>query len=132
MATIAVVGFGAWGTALATHAARLGHTVVGWAREADVVDAVNARHENAVFLPGVALPAALTATTDAAAAVAGADVVLLVPPSKHMRSVAGLVAKHLRDGAHVVVASKGIEEGSLELMSQVLREALPRVRPESS
>jgi glycerol-3-phosphate dehydrogenase (NAD(P)+) len=128
--TIAVVGFGAWGTALASHVARQGHAVRGWAREADVVESVNAKHENAPFLPGLALPAGLTATGDAAEAVRGADVVLLVPPSKHLRSVAGLVEPHLEKNARVVVASKGIEEGSLQLMSEVLAEALPRVKPE--
>lgn len=130
MATVAVVGFGAWGTALAAHAARQGHTVRAWAREADVVEAVNTRHENTPLLPGIALPESITATTDPAAAVRGADVVLFVPPSKHLRSVAGLVEAHLETGARVVVASKGIEEGSLQLMSEVLTEALPRVRPE--
>ena len=130
MAKIAVVGFGAWGTALASHAARNGHDVRGWAREADVVLSVNAKHENTPFLAGVALPAALTATSDPEAAVRGAEVVLLVPPSKHLRSVAMLVAPHLEENARVVVASKGIEEGSLQLMSEVLVEALPRVKPE--
>src|SRR5512140_3156036 len=130
MATVAVVGFGAWGTALAAHAARQGHTVRGWAREADVVESVNTRHENAPLLPGVALPPELTATNDPAEAVRGADVVLFVPPSKHLRSVAGLVEPHLSEKARVVVASKGIEEGSLQLMSEVLAEALPRVKPE--
>jgi glycerol-3-phosphate dehydrogenase (NAD(P)+) len=129
VAAVAVVGFGAWGTALASHAARNGHTVRGWAREADVVESVNARHENTPLLPGVALPAALRATTDPAEAVRGAEVVLLVPPSKHLRSVAALIEAHMDPGTQVVVASKGIEEGSLQLMSEVLAEALPRVPP---
>ncbi len=130
MPAIAVVGFGAWGTALASHAARQGHTVRGWAREADVVESVNAHHENTPLLPGIALPKTLTATSDPALALRGAEVVILVPPSKHLRSVAEMIAPHLEANARVVVASKGIEEGSLQLLSEVLAEALPRVKRE--
>src|SRR3954468_24435014 len=88
MAQFAVVGSGAWGTALAAHAARLGHAVTLWALEADVADEITTRHTNSVYLPDATLPETLRATSDVAAAVAGADVVLLVPPSLHLRSVA--------------------------------------------
>jgi glycerol-3-phosphate dehydrogenase (NAD(P)+) len=130
MTNVAVVGFGAWGCALAAHAARQGHAVRAWAREEDVVRDVNERRENAVFLPGVRLPEGIRATTDPAEAVRGASIVILVAPSKHLRGVAQLIAPHVERDVVLVVASKGIEEGSLELMSQVLAEAMPDVPPE--
>lgn len=127
MATVAVVGLGAWGTALAAHAARLGHTVRAWAREPEVVADLNAGHENVTFLPGVKLPDGIAATTNLGAAVAGADLVLLVPPSKHLRSVASGLAGRLRPGALLAVATKGIEEETGSLMSEVLAATLPEV-----
>jgi glycerol-3-phosphate dehydrogenase (NAD(P)+) len=130
MAHVAVIGAGAWGTALACHAARLGHSVVLWAREPEVVDEVNARHRNSLFLEGAELPAEVAATGDAPGAVHDADLVLLVPPSQHVRAVAGPLTGHLPNTAVVAVASKGIEEASLKLMSQVLAETLPELAAE--
>ncbi len=127
MTMIAVVGFGAWGCALAAHAARFGHDVRAWALEREVVDEVNARHTNTSFLPGVTLPEGIRATSDPAEAVRGAELVILAPPSKHLRAVATLLAPSLPPEAVVAVASKGIEERSLSLMSEVLAEALPAV-----
>ena len=95
MATLAVVGSGAWGTALACHAARLGHTVRMWAHEPEVVEEIDTRHTNSLYLPDVSLPAGIRAFSDAAEAVGSAEVVILVPPSKHLRAVSGLL--HARD-----------------------------------
>jgi glycerol-3-phosphate dehydrogenase (NAD(P)+) len=125
MATLAVVGSGAWGTALACHAARLGHTVTMWAHEPEVVEEIDTRHTNSLYLPDVSLPAGIRAFSDAAEAVSSAEVVILVPPSKHLRSVSGLLAGAVSPEAVVVVASKGIEEESLKLMSEVLSETMP-------
>jgi glycerol-3-phosphate dehydrogenase (NAD(P)+) len=125
MATLAVVGSGAWGTALACHAARLGHTVTMWAHEPEVVEEIDTRHTNTSYLPDVSLPAGIRAFSDAAEAVSSAEVVILVPPSKHLRSVSGLLAGAVLPKAVVVVASKGIEEESLRLMSEVLAETMP-------
>jgi glycerol-3-phosphate dehydrogenase (NAD(P)+) len=130
MANVAVIGAGAWGTAIAAHAARLDHAVQMWALEQDVVADVNARHENRIFLPDVKLPESIRATSDPKEAVADADLVVLVPPSKYLRSVSLLVAPHLPDKAVITVASKGIEEGTLKLMSEVLDETLPNVGPD--
>jgi glycerol-3-phosphate dehydrogenase (NAD(P)+) len=127
MANVAIVGSGAWGTALGAHAARLDHQVKMWALEPEVVDEVNARHKNSLFLPDVPLPEPIRATGDPAEAVVGADLVVLVPPSKFLRSVSERIAPHVSPGATVVVATKGIEEGTLTLMSEVLAETLPRV-----
>jgi glycerol-3-phosphate dehydrogenase (NAD(P)+) len=124
---VAVVGGGAWGTALASHAARLDHDVAMWAIEADVAEAVVARHENTTYLPGVALPSRLRASTDAAAVVGDAELVVLVPPSEHLRSVAKRIAPAMRPGVLIAVATKGIEEGTHALMTDVVREALPNV-----
>jgi glycerol-3-phosphate dehydrogenase (NAD(P)+) len=127
MATLLVVGAGAWGTALACHAARLGHAVTMWAYEAEVVEEINASHMNSVYLPDASLPEGIRASSDAAKAVSGAEFVILVPPSKHLRRVSGLLADAVSPETIVVVASKGIEEGSLKLMSELLAETMPRL-----
>jgi glycerol-3-phosphate dehydrogenase (NAD(P)+) len=130
MPRIAVLGAGAWGTALACHAACLGHEVALWAREPEVAEEINAAHRNTAFLAGAELPDAIRATGDLAEAVAGAELVLLVPPSQHLRAVASPLKGRLPGGALVAVASKGIEESSLALLSQVMAEALPEVGAE--
>jgi glycerol-3-phosphate dehydrogenase (NAD(P)+) len=122
---IAVIGAGAWGTALAAHAARLDHEVVIWAREPEVVRDVNERSENRLFLEGVALPKSLRASSVPAEALEGAEVVILVPPSAFLRNVAGLVAEHVSKTARIVIASKGIDERTLGLMTDVTAEAMP-------
>ncbi|HYE00862.1 MAG TPA: NAD(P)H-dependent glycerol-3-phosphate dehydrogenase [Alphaproteobacteria bacterium] len=126
---IAVIGGGAWGTALAQVARTAGRDVVLWARDAAVVEAVNARHENPSRLPGVPLDPAIGATTDMAAALAGADAVLLVCPAQALRGVAGQMAPHLAPGLPVVLCAKGIEIESGLTLVEVLAEALPGARP---
>jgi glycerol-3-phosphate dehydrogenase (NAD(P)+) len=130
MAKVAVIGAGAWGTALAAHAARLHHEVRLWGREVEAVEAVNGRHENSLFLPGIALPPGLRASTELSKALAGAELVLLVPPAQHLREVSRAAAPHIAADAVVAVASKGIEEEKLALMSEVLEETLPAVGPD--
>jgi glycerol-3-phosphate dehydrogenase (NAD(P)+) len=130
MATLTVVGAGAWGTALASHAARVGHDVRMWAREPEVAEEITTRHTNTPYLAGIELPGSISAVDDPAAAVAGAEIVILVPPSQHLRSVAKSIQGSLGPETLVVVATKGIEEGTLSLMSQVLGETLPAVGPE--
>jgi len=126
---VAVVGGGAWGTALATHAVRLEHEVSLWTHEASVAEDIAARHENKTYLPGVTLPARLRASADVRV-LADAELVVLVPPSEHLRAVAGRVAPVLHRDALVVVATKGIEETTHALMTDVVREAMPGVAPE--
>jgi glycerol-3-phosphate dehydrogenase (NAD(P)+) len=127
MQRIGIVGGGAWGTALAVTARRAGREIVLWAREAEVVTAINQRHENPLFLPGIAIDPAIVATGDIAAA-ASADAVLLVVPAQHLRAVAGAIAPTLRPGAAVVICAKGVEEASGALMSEVAAAALPGAR----
>ena len=122
---VAVIGAGAWGTALADVLGRNGHAVTLWAREADVVDGVNARHENARFLAGAVLDARVRATDDAVAAVRDADLVILAAPSAFLRRVTQQLPSALRAGVPVGVATKGIEEGSLALMGDVVEQELP-------
>ncbi|MFQ5533467.1 MAG: NAD(P)H-dependent glycerol-3-phosphate dehydrogenase [Sphingomonadales bacterium] len=124
MKKIAVAGAGAWGTALATVAARAGHDVVIWAREGDVVEAINARHENPVFLAGIDLDSRIRATGDLVD-ISDADAVLLVAPAQHLRTVTEQLRDHLAAGAPAVICSKGIEQKSLMLMTEVVAETLP-------
>lgn len=124
MQRIGVIGAGAWGTALAAMARRAGRDVVLWAREDEVVEGINARHVNDVFLPEVPLDPAIRATQDYAEAVA-ADLVLLVAPAQHLRTVCTDLAAHWQDGVPAVICAKGIERGSNALMTQVIAEALP-------
>jgi glycerol-3-phosphate dehydrogenase (NAD(P)+) len=130
MTKLAIIGAGAWGTALACHAARLKHDVTMWALEREVAAEITERHTNAIYLGGVPLPESIRATHDVGEAVRGADIVLLVPPSQHLRKVAAGAAPHVGPRTLVVVATKGIEEDSLKLMSEVLAETLPAVSAE--
>ncbi len=128
MTTVGVLGAGSWGTTLANLLARKGETVRLWAYEAEVVAAINARHENPLFLPGMPLAPSLAAVADPAEAVAGADVVLSVAPSHVVRSVVRRVRGAVAPGTLVVSATKGLETDTLALMSDVLAEELPETR----
>ncbi len=127
MARIGVIGGGAFGTAMACVLRRSGHELTVWAREPEVVAAINAERSNPRFLPGVALVPGIVATGDLAAA-ADADLLLLVPPAQHVRAVATRLQACLKAGTPVVACSKGIERGTCALMSQVIAEALPGAR----
>jgi glycerol-3-phosphate dehydrogenase (NAD(P)+) len=125
MGEIAVVGSGAWGSALACHAAKLGHAVKMWALEPEVVEEINAKHTNSIYLKDLDIPESIRASSDPGEVVSGTEIVILVPPSKHLRSVSQLVADTVPKSAVVAVASKGIEEGTLQLMSEVLAKTMP-------
>jgi len=125
MARIGVIGGGAFGTAMACVVRRSGHDVQLWAREAEVVDAINREGRNAVFLAGVQLVEGIRATGDMAGACAGADFLLLAPPAQHMREIAARLRPALAPGVPVVSCSKGLEQGSLTLMPEVLAAVLP-------
>jgi glycerol-3-phosphate dehydrogenase (NAD(P)+) len=120
---IGVIGAGAWGTALAVVAAHAGRRVTLWARESDVVDSISAHRENRLFLRGVQLPAAISATQYLAAA-AAADALLLVAPAQHVRAAAAALQPHLSPDRPLVVCAKGIERGTGKLMNEVLAEFL--------
>ena len=124
MNRIGVIGGGAWGTALSAVARAKGLRVVLWAREAEVVDAVNSRHCNTLFLPEVELDPEILATNDLAEA-ARADALLLVAPAQYLRRVCAELEPHLEAGVPVVICAKGIERESSRLMSEVVAEVLP-------
>lgn len=121
MQNIGVLGGGAWGTALAAAAVEAGRTTLMWAREAEVVDAINNTHENSVFLPGVKLKPALKATTQMADMHA-CDAVLLVTPAQHLRTMTSALIPHIKAGTPLIICSKGIEVQSGKLMSQAIKE----------
>ncbi|GGF07059.1 NAD(P)-dependent glycerol-3-phosphate dehydrogenase [Stappia taiwanensis] len=126
---IAVLGGGAWGTALALVAARAGRDTVLWARDPATVAALNARGENPAYLPGLTLTPRLPATSDLAEAVTGADAVLLVTPAQTTRTMAAALSPLLAPGTPVVLCAKGIERDSGLLLTDVLGETLKAARP---
>jgi glycerol-3-phosphate dehydrogenase (NAD(P)+) len=121
----AVIGAGAWGTALAAHLRGLGAAVRLWAYEPEVADAVTLKRENPLYLPGVSLPSGILATTDLQEALTGTCMVLLVMPSHVFRPVLIEVAPHLSEQAPIIACAKGIEESSGFTMCQVARDVLP-------
>src|SRR5436190_22162964 len=121
---IGVLGSGSWGTALAVHLAHTGHDVRLWARDAALADTMTSSRENRGYLPGIELPAALAPTADMRIALDGAQFVVIAVPSHGVRDVARLARTHLPDACAIVSATKGLEEGSLLRMSQVLRQEL--------
>lgn len=125
---VGVIGAGAWGTALAQAAASNGRNVTLWALEPEVTDSINTRHENSAYLKDVPLAETITATS-ALSDLANADMILAVTPAQHMRKTLETFAPFLRAGAPILLCSKGIERGSLKLMSEVLEETLPTARP---
>lgn len=124
----AVIGAGAWGTALADLLVSNGHDTTLWAHEPDVAESVNACHENRRFLAGMRLAPELRATNDLGEALDAATLVVYATPSPHLRRIASLGAGNLKRDAIAVVASKGIEAETLALMTSVLQEEVPEHR----
>src|ERR1700722_4638385 len=122
---VAVLGAGAWGTALAFLLADKGDDVVLWSRRPELAEAINTSRENARYLPGVALPENLRSTHDLAEAMRGAKMTVFVVPSHGTREVARAAAPHVHDGVPIVSATKGIENDSLMFMDEVLAQELP-------
>ena len=106
---IAVVGAGSWGTALATVARRAGREVVIWGRDPEVIEAIRDRSENPKYLPEVALPDGIEATTDMEEALSGAQAVLIVTPSTTLREICAQMRPHMAPGTPVALCAKGIE-----------------------
>lgn len=121
MTQVAVLGAGAWGTALAQMLASDGRNVMLWARESELVEEINARHTNSLFLPSAQLAESIRATGDLAD-LAKCEVLLAVTPAQHLGSVVSGLAKAPRD---LVLCSKGIEASSGLLMNEVARAAAP-------
>jgi glycerol-3-phosphate dehydrogenase (NAD(P)+) len=122
---LAVVGAGAWGTALAVQATRAGFAPRLWVFEAELLEILRASSENPWFLPGVRLPETIEPLGDLAAVVGDAGTVVIAVPSHVFRGVARAMAPHLAPGARVLSVAKGIEDDRLARMSEILAEELP-------
>jgi glycerol-3-phosphate dehydrogenase (NAD(P)+) len=122
MQTIAVLGSGSWGTALAVHLGLSGHDVRLWARDSSLVRDMRERHANAVYLPDVILPPTIVPTSSMDDALAGAGIVVSAVPSHGTRATMREAAPRLAPGSAVVSATKGLEEVTLFRMSQVILE----------
>ncbi|HLL17357.1 MAG TPA: NAD(P)-binding domain-containing protein, partial [Rubrivivax sp.] len=109
---VAVLGAGSWGTALAALMARHGHAVALWGRDPGAAALIDREHENRRYLPGIALPDSLRATTDLAAALSQADLVLVAVPSHAFTGTLRALAPLRPAAAGVAWATKGFEPGS--------------------
>ena len=126
---IAVIGAGSWGTTVAALACANTPTVL-WARDPKVVDRVNGERRNADYLPGIELPEALSASASLGDAVTGAEVVVMGVPSHGFRAVLADARPAIDPGAAVISLSKGLEQGTVLRMTQVIAEVLPDHRPD--
>ena len=125
---IAVLGAGSFGTALAKQLADQGHPTRLWARRQAMADAIQRDHENQAYLPGFPLPPTLEATSDLAYALERADMVVSAVPTHGLREVIADATPYFRDGAPIVSATKGIEVGTLMLVSEMFEDILPESR----
>lgn len=126
---IAVLGAGSWGTGLASVLSDNGHDVCMWTIEADLAEQMNVQRENKRYSPGLRLKDNISVTTDLNAALLRAEVILFVVPTKAIREVAlkvkDILAQEKLAPPLIVHASKGLEQGSHERISQILKEVLP-------
>jgi len=122
-----VVSAGSWGTALAALLAGKKYDVSIWARENEIIKSINEESENKIFLPGIKLPETLKATEDISQAVHSKDLVVIATPAQHLRESLRQIAFLVSPGTYIVLASKGIEKGTLKTMHQVAEEMLPPV-----
>ncbi|MDP3492527.1 MAG: NAD(P)H-dependent glycerol-3-phosphate dehydrogenase, partial [Hyphomonadaceae bacterium] len=124
---VGVAGAGAWGSALAICALAAGRDVKVWAREPEIADALSTGAGNPTFLPNTPIPA-LPASTDIAH-LSDCDAILLVAPAQHLRATLKSLAPHIKPGTPIALCSKGIERGTLKLMTDVLAEEAPHASP---
>lgn len=122
---VTVIGAGAWGTALAQSFASNDKHVCLWAREDEVVSAINDEHVNSTFLPAVELSPLIKATSDLAEAVAFSDILLIVTPAQHVRATLKNIAQIDAKDKSIVICAKGIELDTGKLLSAVAHEELP-------
>jgi glycerol-3-phosphate dehydrogenase (NAD(P)+) len=124
MQKIAVIGGGAWGTALAQTMANAGREVVIWAREPEVVESINTKHVNSLYLDGTELNPSITAT-DSLTQAADCDALLICTPAQHVRTTLQSLKADLVDGKPCIICAKGVEMGTGLLMSEVAQEVVP-------
>ena len=121
---VGVVGAGSWGTTIASMAA-LNTSTMLWARSALTAEVINAEHRNPAYLGKRVLPTELIASHDLEEVVRDADVVVMAVPSQGFREVLHAAAAHVRPGVPIVSVAKGLEQGSLMRMSEVIASELP-------
>ncbi len=121
---LAILGAGSWGTALAIALSQRFERVYLWAHSAERATAIDSARENVRSLPGFALPPAISLTSDLQTAVSGCSFAISAVPSRHVRAVISQIRPHVAPGTSLVSATKGIEEGTLLRMSEVMRDAL--------
>jgi glycerol-3-phosphate dehydrogenase (NAD(P)+) len=119
---ISVIGAGSWGTAVCWLLGGRGHEVSLWAREPEITEGVNTVHRNPLYLPEVQLADAVRASSDVGEALVGAEAVVMVTPSIGVRSTAEAMRPHLGADTPVVILSKGVEQDTLFLMTEVLED----------
>src|SRR5262245_51724880 len=124
MARVAVLNAGAWGTALAVSLAARGHHVTLWARREEQAHEIRAQHENRAYLPGVTVPETVAVTSELGQALVMPDLVLAVPVSRYMPSLASQIAPLLAAGTPVIHGSKGLDSTTLQRPSEILCAAL--------
>jgi len=125
MSNIAIIGAGAWGTGLSIVLGRKGtHRVALWAYEADVCRSINEKRVNEKFLSGCSIPESVTANNNLASVLSNAEIIVSVMPSQHCRALFEQMRPHIQPQAIIVSATKGIEEGSLLRMTDVIQQVL--------
>ena len=125
MSEIAIIGAGAWGTGISIVLGRKGtHQVRLWAHEADVCESIMQKRYNEKFLPGRRIPDSVSASIDLAATLQGAQIVVSVMPSQHCRALFERMRPMMPHETLIVSATKGLEEGSLQRMTEVITQVL--------
>src|SRR5438093_1002559 len=123
-----ILGAGGWGTALAVLASRGGHKVTLWSRRPDLAAALRGSRENADYLPGVKLPAEVEVVSGDELSCDGADAFICAIPTQHLRATLTPLSPYIGHERPILSCSKGIENGSLQRASEVVREAVGRAR----
>jgi glycerol-3-phosphate dehydrogenase (NAD(P)+) len=128
MSRVAIIGAGAFGTALACVVRRAGSDAIVWARDSSIAESIASGKGNPAYLPGYGLEPGIAATTDLSTALDGADAVLLAVPSQFLRGVTEKMASLLAPGVPAILCAKGIERATCALMTELVAETLPQAR----
>ncbi|MCL2354827.1 MAG: NAD(P)-binding domain-containing protein [Oscillospiraceae bacterium] len=123
MKSIAIIGSGSWGAALAIHLAKIGHTIKMWAYLQEEADLIN-NERKCKFLPNVVIPDGVICATDFETVVQGSEMVLIVTPSKAVRDVTKQFKQYLTD-QQIIICAKGFEKETLYTLNEILEEEIP-------
>jgi len=126
MAKVGVIGAGSWGTALALLLYTNGHQICVWSIVESEIEMLKKEHEHKDKLPGVKLPEDMEFTTDLKSAIEGMDMLVLAVPSPFTRSTSKLMSRYVADGQVIVNVAKGIEEGTLMTLSEIIEQEIPQ------